>query len=146
MRHSTKQARPAVRLPTARAAGVAALEIVVDSQERYGYTFKDQQATTRRARLPAGDYGVFLSDGLAECQLRWPGVRPTARRGSRTAGSRTSHSAPCTSHTAPYGGSWTASSHRSGRCPERRSTTVAGSSPSDHSTSNGTCRGSGETL
>ena len=51
---TSKQARPAVRLPTARAAGVAELEIVVDSQERYGYSFKDQQATTRRARLPAG--------------------------------------------------------------------------------------------
>lgn len=61
---TSKQARPAVRLPTARAAGVAELEIVVDSQERYGYSFKDQQATTRRARLPAGDYGVMLGDSL----------------------------------------------------------------------------------
>lgn len=61
---TTKQARPAVRLPTARAAGIPELEIVVDSQERYGYTFKDQQVTTRRSRLPAGDYGVMLQDSL----------------------------------------------------------------------------------
>ena len=61
---TTKQARPAVRLPTARAAGIPELEIVVDSQERYAYTFKDQQVTTRRSRLPAGDYGVMLEDSL----------------------------------------------------------------------------------
>ena len=61
---TTRQARPEVRLPTARASGIPELEIVVDSQERYRYTFKDQQATTRRSRLPAGDYGVMLEDSL----------------------------------------------------------------------------------
>jgi hypothetical protein len=53
-----------VSTPTARASGVAELEIVVDSHERYGYTFKDQQAATRRKGLPAGDYGVMLGDAL----------------------------------------------------------------------------------
>jgi hypothetical protein len=35
-----KQARPDVRLPTARAQGVADLEILVDSHERYPYTIR----------------------------------------------------------------------------------------------------------
>jgi hypothetical protein len=61
---TNKQARPAVKTPTARAAGVRELEIVVDSNERYGYTFRDQQAVTRRAKLPAGDYAVMLDDSV----------------------------------------------------------------------------------
>ena len=61
---TTKQARPAVKLPTARADGLRQLDIVVDSHERYAYTFSHQQATTRRAALDAGDYGVFLDDRL----------------------------------------------------------------------------------
>lgn len=59
---TTKQARPRVTLPTARAAGIPELEIVVDSHERYGYKFTDQQVVTRRAGLAAGDYGV-IADG-----------------------------------------------------------------------------------
>jgi hypothetical protein len=55
---TAKQARPNVGLPTARAQGMPALEIVVDSHERYPYTFKDQQVVTDRAGLPAGDYAV----------------------------------------------------------------------------------------
>ena len=54
---TTKQARPAVALPTARAAGQV-LEIIVDSHERYAWKFERQQATTVRRALPAGDYGV----------------------------------------------------------------------------------------
>ncbi|HET6699211.1 MAG TPA: histone-like nucleoid-structuring protein Lsr2 [Nocardioidaceae bacterium] len=61
---TAKQARPAVAIPTARSHGVRDLEIVIDSNERYGYTFKDQQASTRRGRLAAGDYGVLLDDTL----------------------------------------------------------------------------------
>ncbi len=55
---TAKQARPNVRTPTARAAGVRDLEIIVDSRERYGYTFSDRPASTTRARLEAGDYGL----------------------------------------------------------------------------------------
>lgn len=55
---TAKQARPAVDLPTARAFGQAGLEIVVDSHERYAYGFPDQQVTTVRGRLAAGDYGI----------------------------------------------------------------------------------------
>jgi hypothetical protein len=56
---TTKQARPGVHLPTARAHGQV-LEIVVDSGEKYPYSFGAQQATTRRQRLAAGDYAVEL--------------------------------------------------------------------------------------
>ena len=59
---TTKQARPRVTVPTARAQGMAGLEILVDSNERYPYTFNDQQATTRRTKLPAGDYAVVVDD------------------------------------------------------------------------------------
>lgn len=53
-----KQARPDVRLPTARAAGVAGLEILADAHERYPYRFSAQQATVVKRALPCGDYGV----------------------------------------------------------------------------------------
>lgn len=56
-----KQARPDVRLPTARAAGIADLEIVVDSHERYPYTFTGQQARTVRRGLACGDYAITHS-------------------------------------------------------------------------------------
>jgi len=53
-----KQARPGVRTPTARAAGIRGLEIVVDSHERYAYRFAGQQVNTVKRPLRAGDYGV----------------------------------------------------------------------------------------
>ena len=56
-----KQARPDVRLPTARAAGVVELEIVVDSHERYPYAFAGQQVRTVRRGLTSGDYAVTHS-------------------------------------------------------------------------------------
>lgn len=62
-RRTARQARPNVALPTARAHG-RTLEITVDSRERYGYKFGDQQATTIRRALPAGDYAVYCDDVL----------------------------------------------------------------------------------
>jgi hypothetical protein len=53
-----KQARPGIRVPSARAAGLAELEIVVDAHERYGYRFAGQQVRTTRRALPAGDYAI----------------------------------------------------------------------------------------
>jgi hypothetical protein len=58
-----KQARPAVGLPSARAAGMADLEIVVDAHERYAYRFSSQQVRLVKRALPCGDYGIVL-DGL----------------------------------------------------------------------------------
>lgn len=56
---TAKQARPGVHLPTARAHGQV-LDVLVDSGEKYPYTFGAQQAATRRQRLAAGDYAVEL--------------------------------------------------------------------------------------
>jgi ERCC4 domain len=53
-----KQARPNVRTPTARAAGIPDLEIVADSHEQYPYRFTGQQVTVVKRALPCGDYGV----------------------------------------------------------------------------------------
>jgi ERCC4-type nuclease len=59
-----KQARPDVRLPTARASGVSELEIVVDAHERYAYTFTGQQVRTVGRALPCGDYAVTAAGRL----------------------------------------------------------------------------------
>lgn len=59
-----KQARPQVRTPTARAAGLADLTIVVDSHERYAYKFSGQQVTTVTRPLTCGDYGLVSDDRL----------------------------------------------------------------------------------
>ncbi|APH03032.1 hypothetical protein ASJ30_06135 [Janibacter indicus] len=61
---TTKQARPNVDLPTARAQGLAELPILVDSHERYPWRFSHQQATTERRGLPAGDYAVTDGDRI----------------------------------------------------------------------------------
>lgn len=55
---TSKQARPNVDLPTARAQGVEDLQILVDSHERYPWRFTHQQAVTQRRGLPCGDYAV----------------------------------------------------------------------------------------
>lgn len=52
-----KQARPNVAVPTARASG-RRLDIVVDTRERYAWTFSAQQAATSKRALPVGDYAV----------------------------------------------------------------------------------------
>lgn len=62
---TAKQARPNVALPTARASGVADLEIIVDAHERYPWKFTHQQARTTRRPLPAGDYAVELDGAVA---------------------------------------------------------------------------------
>lgn len=59
-----KQARPNVRTPTARAAGIADLQIVVDTHEQYPYRFANQQVITVKRALPCGDYGLVLDGTL----------------------------------------------------------------------------------
>jgi hypothetical protein len=61
---TAKQARPRVAVPSARAQGIADLEIVVDTHERYAYTFKDSQVRLVKAALPAGDYAVRRDGGV----------------------------------------------------------------------------------
>jgi ERCC4 domain len=60
---TSRQARPRVHIPTARAHGQV-LEILIDSAEKYPYRFAGQQARTARQRLPAGDYAVRLEDAI----------------------------------------------------------------------------------
>lgn len=62
---TTARARPGVRIPTRRAAGLRGLRILVDTRERYPWRFARQQAAPVREALPAGDYGVRLGDRLA---------------------------------------------------------------------------------
>ena len=59
-----KQARPNVTTPTARAAGIAELEIIVDSHERYAYSFAAKPVRTVSRVLPCGDYGVIVDGQL----------------------------------------------------------------------------------
>jgi hypothetical protein len=59
-----KQARPNVELPTARAAGIAELEIVVDTHERYAYRFGGQQVRVVERALPCGDYAIVVGGQL----------------------------------------------------------------------------------
>jgi hypothetical protein len=61
---TTKQARPGVHIPTARAHGLV-LQIVIDSGEKYPYRFSGQQAATTRQRLPCGDYAVQVDGDIA---------------------------------------------------------------------------------
>jgi hypothetical protein len=61
---TTRQARPGIRVPRRLAAGQAELTILVDSRERYPYKFTQQQATTQRQALSAGDYAVALDDEI----------------------------------------------------------------------------------
>jgi hypothetical protein len=61
---TTKKARPMVRTPTARAAGVPQLEIVVDVHERYAYDFSRQAVRTVSRGLRCGDYGVTVAGSL----------------------------------------------------------------------------------
>jgi hypothetical protein len=59
-----KQARPSVTIPTARAAGIVELEIIVDAHERYAYRFAGQQVRTTKRALPCGDYGITIAGAL----------------------------------------------------------------------------------
>lgn len=59
-----KKARPVVRTPTARAAGVRELEIVVDSHERYSYRFSGRDVRLTRRALHCGDYGCVVDGRL----------------------------------------------------------------------------------
>jgi hypothetical protein len=61
---TTRQARPGIRVPRRRAAGLTELTILVDTRERYPYRFAHQQATTQRQALPVGDYGIAHDDEL----------------------------------------------------------------------------------
>lgn len=62
---TARKARPGQRVPTARAAEGATLTVVVDTRERYPYRFAGRAVERVRETLPAGDYAVRGTDGLA---------------------------------------------------------------------------------
>lgn len=62
--NTRKQARPAVRVPTARAAGLSELEIIVDAHERYPYRFASQQVRVVRRALSCGDYAAEVDGAV----------------------------------------------------------------------------------
>lgn len=59
-----RQARPDVQVPTARAAGIRNLEILIDTRERYAYQFGAQQVSTTKRALPSGDYAVTVDGSV----------------------------------------------------------------------------------
>jgi ERCC4 domain len=61
---TTRQARPGIRVPRRLASGITELTILVDSRERYPYKFAQQQVTTQRQGLTAGDYAVAHDGGI----------------------------------------------------------------------------------
>jgi hypothetical protein len=63
-----KQSRPDVRVPTARAQGIEALEVIVDAHERYPFRFATQQVRTVRRGLVCGDYAIS-HDGRITCAV-----------------------------------------------------------------------------
>jgi hypothetical protein len=60
---TSRQARPNVTVPSARASGHV-LEILVDSHETYPWRFAAQRATTVRRALAAGDYGIEVDGAI----------------------------------------------------------------------------------
>lgn len=62
---TVKQARPNLALPKTRAGGLADLEIIVDTRERYSHRFTGQAVTTVSRALPCGSYDMVLGDHLA---------------------------------------------------------------------------------
>jgi hypothetical protein len=63
-----KQSRPDVRVPSARAQGIEALEIIVDAHERYPFQFAAQQVRAVRRGLTCGDYAIS-QDGRIVCAV-----------------------------------------------------------------------------
>jgi hypothetical protein len=61
---TTRQARPGIRVPRRLAAGLAELTILIDTRERYPYKFAQQQASTERQALPAGDYAIAYDEQI----------------------------------------------------------------------------------
>ncbi|KQU58116.1 hypothetical protein ASG84_15785 [Rhodococcus sp. Leaf278] len=57
-----KQSRPKATPSRSKASGIAELEIVVDSHERYAYRFAQQRVRIEKRTLPCGDYAV-MADG-----------------------------------------------------------------------------------
>ena len=66
-------ARPGVRIPKRRAAGLPTLNIEIDTRERYPYRFANHEVSTSRATLPAGDYAVAVNSVIVAAVERKTG-------------------------------------------------------------------------
>ena len=86
---TTRQARPGIRVPRRLAAGLAELTILIDTRERYPYKFAQQQASTQRQALPAGDYGIAHDSEIIAVVERKSLARPRPPRDRRAAHLRT---------------------------------------------------------
>lgn len=62
---TARRARPGLRLPVQRAAGLSELLIYVDTRERYPYRFAGRPVETERLALAAGDYAVRSDERIA---------------------------------------------------------------------------------
>ncbi len=139
--HVTRRPRPPgpVHPPTAKRIGNGASGVLPPCP-----TMQPTTMSSRRVRVPGRRRGacrVALSGSAYEDRAKAaPEAKVTGRLGPCGSQGRS------TSQAAAYGGSWTASSRMSGADPVRWSTTRRGSSPTDPSTSRGTCRGSAITL
>lgn len=72
-----KQSRPQLRVPSARAQGIASLEVIVDAHERYPYAFAQQRTVTTRRALPCGDYAVGV-EGRLVCAVERKSIEDLA--------------------------------------------------------------------
>jgi hypothetical protein len=61
---TARRARPGLRVPARRAAGLDGFTIEVDSRERYPYRFAGRPVERERVALPVGDYAVRADDAL----------------------------------------------------------------------------------
>lgn len=59
-----RKARPGVRVPKRRAAGLQQWTVVIDTRERYPYRFAGRPVTTERRALSAGDYAVMAGEAV----------------------------------------------------------------------------------
>ncbi|MGH2656077.1 MAG: ERCC4 domain-containing protein [Actinomycetota bacterium] len=57
-RKVARTARPGVRVPARKSAGLGAFTIEVDTRERYPYKFTGRKVETERVAVSAGDYAV----------------------------------------------------------------------------------------
>lgn len=68
-----KQARPSGTTPTAPAAGISSLTILIDTREQYAWRFAAQQVSTVKRALPCGDYGSTTDGRLVAVERsHWP--------------------------------------------------------------------------
>ena len=86
-RHRAPPAKPGPgsAFPAGCAAGLAELTILIDTRERYPYKFAQQQASTERQALPAGDYGIAHDGEIIAVVERKSLARPRPPRDRRAA-------------------------------------------------------------